>query len=44
LTITGTSAITIGDALFRVDGDAWLSKKASGYFFGIANGKTSTPA
>lgn len=33
---SGDAAIAIGDPLFRVDADAFLSKKASGYFFGVA--------
>lgn len=32
----GNSAVSAGDSLYFVDGDAFLSKKSSGYFFGIA--------
>ena len=32
----GASAIVAGDSLYYVDADAHLSKKASGYYFGVA--------
>ncbi len=32
----GNSAVAAGDSLYFVDGDAFLSKKSSGYFFGVA--------
>jgi hypothetical protein len=42
---SGNSAVAVGDALFYVDADTpHLSKKSSGYFFGIANGIVLTSA
>jgi predicted RecA/RadA family phage recombinase len=36
---SGNSAVAVGDSIYYVDGDTpKLSKKASGYFFGFANG------
>jgi len=42
---SGNSAVAVGDAIFYVDADTpHLSKKSSGYFFGIANAIVTTGA
>lgn len=42
---SGNSAVAVGDAIFYVDADTpKLSKKSSGYFFGIANAVVLTGA